>query len=413
MRLLFISNFYPPLNIGGYEQWCQEVAEGLRDRGHQVDILTSRYGNDQNATLDPSWVHRTLYLEMEINSLQNNLKFFTSHRTREKTNLQELRRLIETNNPDAVLVWGMWNLSLNIPTLAEQLRPGKVVYYLGDYWPLLPSQIETYWTIPARSWKTYFPKRLLRPIALRLLAREVKPKISIDKAIFATNFLRDEYIRTGITVKDSSIIYGAVDTSPYVSLDKLNDKMDSITTLLYIGRLTQDKGVHTCIQAMGIINNSTANGQFDLIIVGSGDKEYETYLCNLAKDEKVDDRVVFKGARPKSELPEMYRDADIFLFPSIWPEPFGRVLVEAMAAGLPVIGTAVGGTAEILRDGENGLTFTPDNPQSLATQITRLIEMPELRMRLVESGGKTALEKFDLHRMISELEIYLQTIVDS
>lgn len=411
MRLLFISNFYPPLSIGGYEQWCQEVADGLRERGHQVEILTSRYDRGKKETPDPPWIHRSLFFEMEINSLAGNLRSLTAHRIRRNGNLKEIHRSVETIAPEAIVIWGMWNLSPDIPALAEQLRPEKVIYYLGDYWPLLPAQMETYWTIPARSWKTALPKRLLKPLALRVLTQGAKPGLFLNHAIFATKFLRDEYLRNGVPIKNETIIYGAVDTSPYIAIDKPTDQRHSRITLLYVGRLTQEKGVHTCIQALGMMSNSATNKPINLMIVGSGDSEYETYLRNLAMDKQVGEQVEFLGARPKSELPGIYRDGDIFLFPSIWPEPFGRVLVEAMAAGLPVIGTTVGGAAEILIDGVNGLTFTPDEPESLAAQITRLIEMPELRMRLADAGRKMAVEKFDLHRMVSEIEIYITSIV--
>lgn len=411
MRLLFLSNFYPPISRGGYEQWCQEVADEFRDRGHEVTILTSRHGLNQITSPEPSWIHRTLYLEMEINSLLNSFYFFTSRRAHQNANLEELRRVIIQTRPDVILVWGMWNISRLIPALAEQLMPNRVVYYLGDYWPLLPDQFENYWLHPGRNWKTSLPKRLLKPLALKTLAGENQPILSFGHAGFATNFLREEYIRRGLIISNSIIIYGAADTKPYISLDKPEDPCDVSISLLYVGRLTHDKGVHTCIQAMGILRNHMPDRSVNLIIVGSGDIEYETYLENLAISVQVRDRVIFMGSLPKEELPEIYRKADIILFPSIWPEPFGRVLIEAMAAGVPVIGTAVGGAAEILYDEENALLFPPGDPAALASQIVRLIDNPDLRQKIVGAGRKIAVGKFDIRRMVRDIEAYLQDIV--
>jgi glycosyltransferase involved in cell wall biosynthesis len=86
------------------------------------------------------------------------------------------------------------------------------------------------------------------------------------------------------------------------------------------------------------------------------------------------------------------------------------VIVEAMASGVVVVGTPVGGAAEILVDGENALTFTPDDPASLASQLKRLIESPELRGRLARSARQAAVDKFDIRRMTAEIETYLQGI---
>lgn len=411
MRLLFLSNFYPPISRGGYEQWCHEVVDGLRDRGHQVIVLTSRHKNGDQTILDHAWVHRKFFLEMAIDSLWNGLIFFTTRRRCEDTNLHELQRTIDSYKPDAILVWGMWNLSRKIPALAEQLLPGKVAYYFGDYWLFLPGQMETYWNLPSRSWITTLPKVVLKPFALRLLVREDKPKLMVENAIFPSNYLRDEYISKGMIIKNVSVIYGAADTRIFIPPDKPNDNRNDITNLLYVGRLTQDKGVHTCIQALTILTEEFNDRNINLLIVGSGERDYELYLRSLAQEKLVENRVFFMGSKSKSELPKIYHTADIFLFPSIWAEPFGRVLVEAMASGLPVVGTAVGGAAEILRDGENALLFMPGNPEAMAAQISRLIRSPELRKHMIEAGRITA-DKFDIQRMVGEIEVYLKRLVD-
>jgi len=83
-----------------------------------------------------------------------------------------------------------------------------------------------------------------------------------------------------------------------------------------------------------------------------------------------------------------------------------------MASGVAVVGTAVGGASEILIDEVNTLTFTPDDPVDLADQLKRLIESPSLRQQLTEEGARTALDKFDIQRMIGEIDEYLQTMVN-
>lgn len=414
MRLLFLTNFYPPASRGGYEQWCQEVAEDLRDRGHEVVVMTSTHGQTELLEPEPAWIRRELHLEMELASLRNSLQFFTSRKARERENLIRLRQLVASFGPDAVLIWGMWNLPCSLPALAEKLKPGRVAYYMGDYWPTLPSQFEFYWQAPARNWATGVPKLLLKPVADRILAGEKPPALRFEHVIFPTAFMQAELKRKGVSPQETRIIYGAIDTSRYPYRNGLSEaEPDDLLSLLYIGRLTPDKGAHTAIEALGYLARQCGFNQLKLTIVGTGEPDYEAHLRQLARQEKIESAVTFLGAQPKEAIPALYHQADIFLFTSIWPEPFGRVLVEAMASGVAVVGTATGGAAEILVENQNALLFAPDDAVGLATQVARLVESPSLRQQLTKAGRQTALAKFDLQRMTTEIETYLRLIVNS
>jgi glycosyltransferase involved in cell wall biosynthesis len=120
--------------------------------------------------------------------------------------------------------------------------------------------------------------------------------------------------------------------------------------------------------------------------------------------------VKFLPAQPKEKLPALYQQADVFLFTSIWPEPFGRVIVEAMASGVTVIGAATGGAAEIMSDRRNALLFTPGDSADLAAKLKMLIENPALHDTLGKAGRETAITKFDIQRMTTGIEDYLQTL---
>jgi glycosyltransferase involved in cell wall biosynthesis len=408
MHILFLSNFYPPASYGGYEQWCQEVADGLRDRGHDVLVLTSTHGRGASHICDPAWVRRELHLEMEFASLRNAFQFFTARKRRELENLSLLRMVVENHKPDAILIWGMWNFPRSLPALAEELMPGKVAFFIGDYWTTLPSQLENYWNAPARDPLTGFPKLILRPLARQILAREPRPALQLEHVLFPSMFMWEELRRKGVSPKNTAIIHGAIDTRPY--LGRRNGRKSDFISLLYIGRITREKGVHTAIEAVAKLVHEHGLRILKLTIVGDGDADYVSHLHRLVDQKNIASFVTFQPAQPKETLPALYQSSDILLFTSIWAEPFGRVIVEAMASGVVVVGTAVGGAAEILVDGENALTFTTDNPISLASQLKRLIELPDLRERLATSARQTAVDKFDLRRMTKEIESYLQDI---
>jgi len=408
MRILFLSNFYPPASRGGYEQWCQEVLDGLRSRGHIVEVVTSEHGKSSLRTSDPAWVHRSLHLEMELASLKNAFQFFTHRKKREQANLKYVGDFIERFKPDIVFIWGMWNLHYSIPALIEKQMTSRVVYYMGDYWPTLPNPFENYWNAPPRSFLTGLPKLLLKPFAQASLAREKRPDIKLGHVLFPSVFMQNEFKQKGIVPPHTKIVYGSIDTKSYVNSHK--KQVDGLS-LLYIGRLSQEKGVHTAIQAVGILGRDYGFKNIKLTIVGDGEPEFETYLRQLVTQENVASFVTFVPAQPKEALPALYQQADVFLFTSIWPEPFGRVIVEAMASGLVVIGAPVGGAAEILKANENALTFMSDDPSSLAQQLRKLSEAPVLYEQLTKAGRKTAVQQFDLQRMTNEIETYLQALI--
>lgn len=411
MRLLFISNFYPPLGRGGFEQWCQEVAEGLRERGHDVLVLTSRHAIRNVNLNDPAWIRRELHLEMELASLRNAVRFFTHRRQRERENLELLKQTIEQFSPDAILIWGMWNLHRSLAALAEEMMPERTAYYMGDYWPTLPSQFEEYWRTSARNLLTALPKAMLKPLALSILRREKQPALHLAHVIFPSVFMREEFIRRGVSFQKAAIIYGAIDTALYRNQKGSSSGRKEILQLVYVGRLTHEKGVHTAIEAVSLLVHERHFKKLSLTIVGDGEPAYQAFLHQLVRDRRIESFVTFMPAQPKEALPALYCQADILLFTSIWDEPFGRVIVEAMASNLIVVGAACGGAAEIMLDGENALTFPPGDAAALARQLWRLIESPELGERLRQAGSRTAYERFDIERMRTEIEAYLQLLV--
>jgi glycosyltransferase involved in cell wall biosynthesis len=289
------------------------------------------------------------------------------------------------------------------------LRPNRVAYYIGDYWPTLPSQYQFYWEAPAQSRWSALPKHLLGAVALQMLAHEPQPELEFTHAIFPTAFMEQELLNQGLCPKQSKVIYGAIDTSQY-RFDMVKKRRDSTLSLLYVGRLIHDKGVHTAIEALEKLVHQYEFQNIKLNIVGSGNREYETYLHQLVQQHSLHPFVSFLGPKPKNEIPNLYQQADIFLFTSIWQEPFGRVIVEAMASGVVVIGSATGGATELIKNEETGLVYPHGDANSLATRILNLVNTPDLQHKLAFNAHRTALKNYDIKQMTIEIESYLKKI---
>jgi glycosyltransferase involved in cell wall biosynthesis len=148
-----------------------------------------------------------------------------------------------------------------------------------------------------------------------------------------------------------------------------------------------------------------------LDIVGRGAPDYETYLRELVKQHHLSQNVFFRDRVHHSEMPAMLAQYDALIFSSEWEEPFARTVLEAMAAGLVVIGTTTGGTAEILVEGKTGLTFPAGNAEVLADQIRRLSNDTKLRQKLARDGRQSVNKYFTFTRMVNQIEAALQTVL--
>jgi glycogen synthase len=405
MRILFLSNFFPPARPGGYTQWCHEVAERLGERGHTIGVLTSRHERAKAPASEQN-IYRLLHLEGDLAYYQP-LHFFTRWKKQHRENLVFLEHTVKDFAPDLIFVWGMWALSKALPALAEQLMPGRVVYYLSDYWSSALDMHTTYWQSPAQHWPMQVTKRVLSKVAMSMLAKEGQSDdLKLEQVICVSARVRDLLVEAGLPIQHARIIHGGTDIERFLDVRK-RDYLSGHLKLLYAGQLVRHKGVHTAIEAMARLVNKRRINQITLTLVGSGHPDYEAFLRDLVETEHLDDFVTFHKPVSKDKMPAVFQQFDVLIFPSTYEEPLARVTQEAMAAGLVVVGTTTGGTKELLRDGETGLTFAPEDADGLAEQVTRLIIDPDLCCRLAQAGRQTVLENFTLGRMAQQIEDYL------
>src|SRR5215207_9286382 len=404
MRILFLSNFYPPARPGGYTQWCHEVTERLAERGHTIGVLTSCYELARAPAREQN-IYRLLHLEGDLAYYQP-LQFFTRWKNQHRENLVFLEQTVNDFAPDLIFVWGMWALSKALPALAEQLLPGRVVYYLSDYWLSAIDMHTTYWQSPVRRWPMQVLKQVLSKVAMSILAKESRPDLRLEQVICVSARVRDLLVKAGLPIEHACIIHGGTDIERFPGVHK-RDYRSRPLKLLYAGQLVQHKGVHTAIEAMVKLVKEHRTGQVHLTLVGSGHPDYEAALRHLVKRKGLDDYVTFHSPVSKDEMPALLQQFDILIFPSIYEEPLARMTQEAMVSGLVVIGTTTGGTKEILRDGETGFTFAPEDADGLARQVTRLILDPDLCNHVAEAGRQMVLENFTLGKMVQEIEAYL------
>ncbi len=408
MRILFVSNYYPPESFGGYELWCQEVAQRMVERGHQVWVLTSRSRALAETCPDgPVSVLRRLNLEV-IGGLKSTLWRVVARRRLEAENQGVLEELAEQFSPDVVLAWGLWNVPRAVPLWLEAQYPGRMAYYISDYWPTLPSAELQQLEAPSRRALLGLPKRLAAAAA-KVWIGEARPRmLRFENPICVTQSVRDSLVAAGIPVAHGPVIYGGTDPGEFQAAGAREFPESGPLKALFLGRLHPDKGVHTVVDALAILNGKSPEVTLD--IYGRGEAGYCSALERKIKMHSIGGRVRMHEPVARAEIPELLSRYDVLVFASEWDEPFGRVLTEGMAAGLCVVGTRTGGAAEILKEEVNGLSFPPGDAEALARQLERLATEPELRRRLVKTASAEVRERFSLARMVAEVEAFLRRL---
>lgn len=399
LRVLMVTDRYPPLLTGGYEIACHAVAERLRGRGHDVSVLASNYGLD-GKTRTEGHVRRVL------------------HRPQDSADLFELGRWEIADNSllrraasgrDVVYAWNMAQLFASLhATLRRTGRP--VVYAIQDLW--IPdhlargARLREAWLKRGTGRLRSFGKALVRS-ALRLLdPRWLAPLSSEDvdlrHAVFCSRFRRDQHERAGLAFRDAQVIYNGVDLELFRGEP---EPPPQELRILYLGRLVKEKGVHTLLDGVTRLLAEGIRARVTIVGVPGHPPEY----VRAIKDQAY---ALGSAARlldpvPNLETPALYRAHDVLVFPSIGAEGFPMALIEAMACGIAVVSTVTGGSAEILEDGSNCLTFPAGDAAALAARLRRLASEPKLGRELAARAQAEVRARFDIEAIADQTLAYL------
>lgn len=162
--------------------------------------------------------------------------------------------------------------------------------------------------------------------------------------------------------------------------------------VVFAGRLVPSKGVDVLIRAMADVNA-------ELVICGDGREQEE--LQSLAQRLGVASRIQFKGWMGADELADELANASLLAVPSVWPEPFGIVGIEALAAGRPAIGSATGGIVDWLEDGVCGLRVAPGDAGALARALAELLDDPDRQRAMGAAGREVVAARFSSERHVA------------
>jgi glycosyltransferase involved in cell wall biosynthesis len=226
------------------------------------------------------------------------------------------------------------------------------------------------------------------PTSNRILQYFLK---KIDQLIALSTAVRSVYVEQGYDSTHIEVIPNMVDPSFSVTGSNIIQSQNSERKILYVGELSEKKGVDHLIRAISRLPDT-----YHLTVVGDGAQR--EYLEELIVDLGIRDQVTFKGQVSYKRIPQQYSLADVFVHPGVWPEPFGRTVLEAMQASLPVVCTRIGGPADLIQESE--LQVPPANTKALSMAIEQAYRQ---RDEIGEQNRRYVASKFTPDAIINQI----------
>jgi glycosyltransferase involved in cell wall biosynthesis len=286
------------------------------------------------------------------------------------------------------LIYANTQKALVIGALASFLSWRPLVYHLHDI--LSPEHFS----------------KTNRTIAVTLANRFAKLIIANSQAS------KTAFIEAGGSGDLVEVVYNGFDSKSYqtnaAQVKQLRQELQLENKFIigHFSRLSPWKGQHILIEAL-----AQSPEEVTVILVGDalfGEQEYVQQLHQQIAKLKLENRVKFLGFR--SDIPQLMSACDLVAHTSIAAEPFGRVIVEAMLSGKPVVAANAGGAIEIVEPSVNGFLVTPGKPQELAQIITTIVNEPSKTATLAENAHRNARERFDIEVINQQIAHLLKKI---
>ena len=384
MRILHVVTAFPRTADDVITPWLVELLQRLRAAGHEVEVFTSAYKGAGDQVFAGIPIHRFRYFFRRWENL-----------THEETAPDRMRRsLLYRLMPFWFVAAGMiaiWRLC--------RRRSYDVIHV---HWPLPLALFG--WAAqrarPAPIVTTFYGVELRWvKSALKPLKRFIVWAARRSARVVAISSYTAAELRELVDVPVEVIPYTAALPAP----ESRSQKAAGVPTVLFVGRLVERKGVAHLIEAVARLRERPLR----LVIVGDGPERPR--LEALARSSGALDRVEFRGRVSDAELQRAYRDADVFVLPSVLDargdtEGLGVVLLEAMNYGIPVIASRIGGIVDIVVEGETGLLVPPGDEAGLAAALDRVLGDPAFASRLGEAGRRRLAEQFSWDAIVSRLE---------
>ena len=376
-RILFTCDYFWPY-VGGAEISSYMTCRELSKQDWDIYVLTNLLPNTERrqSCNNVRIIRENLLVKGTRNVFQRMLFYLYS--------AFFIVRYISRIKPTVVLTQQL----IAIPTiLLSRLFRIPVIVIVRDYWPicyyrsLLKPNLEICTTydhcledvvVCARNSMKRHAKMantlsqlLAPPYSLLISAHSLLTRFTIKRSnafIVVSNFVKRALTSNGVPPQKIHVIYNPIDTN------KSQSTATSPPSILFVGSLELPKGVQNIVKAMPKVRERVRNAR--LFVVGAGPEKER--LKRLIKELHVENSVQLLGRISNDHLTKLYRSCSMVVVPSIWPEPFGRVVAEALSHGKPVVASNIGGIPELV-DQNSGILVPPNDESALADAVVSLL----------------------------------------
>ncbi|HKY89052.1 MAG TPA: glycosyltransferase family 4 protein [Candidatus Limnocylindrales bacterium] len=366
MKIGLVTPYIYPLP-GGVNDHVHHLYQELRERGHTVRIVTASHGLQPSQDGDVIRIGKGI--SVPSNGSMGNItvspRFNSQVRTLLDAERFDLLHFHEPFVPFLSLVLLDQSRSVNVATF-HAYAGWSLAYQFG------------------RRVLGHYGRRLHGRIAVSAAARH-----------FADRYFPGDY----------KVIPNGVDISRFEAAEPIERWRDGIRNIFFVGRLENRKGVMDLLKAYRLLRK--AGCECRLLLAGAGplEKQVRRYLLTRRTGG-----VELLGRISDTEKARLFATADVFVAPATGRESFGIVLLEAMAAGKPIVASDIHGYRSVVRRGEQGLLVPPQNPRALAGALARLLSDDALRERMGASG-RERVRQFSWESVTAKVEAYYEFVI--
>lgn len=397
MKILYVNTLYSPDIMGGAEISIKLLVEGMRSQGHEVVVVSLRpKGHTGQDEVDGVPVYRY--------ALKNLYWPYVKRRPRAPIRLAwhwidrdnramagQLAQVLRQERPDVVSCHNLAGWSIAVWDAVRQ-QGIPLVQVLHDLYLLCANSDMYRGDNPCVG-------RCLRCHLLRFSHAKRSSRLDAVVGISYTVLKRFERFGYFDGIR-KEVIYNA----RFIE-DKGRQRSRKGTFLVgYLGTLSAKKGVHWLIDQF--IKHIDKESNAELLIAGAGQEEYVGELRRLASS---DERIRFLGYQSSADF---YAKIDLLVVPSLWEEPLGMVAIEALAHHIPVVANEIGGLAETVKHGQNGLLVHAQDASSLGRALKDLMGDSVLYERLASQARASVVPQLSVGRMVGEYGALLEEIVE-
>lgn len=401
MKILFLSDDFPPDNLGGAGVVAYNLAETIKELNHDVYVISTTQNKNQEGSCfqDGFKVYR-IYSQYH----RRWRAYFSLYNPQ---TVNKVSKIIAEVKPDVVHAHNIhYHLSYYCLKIAK--KSGAKVFLtahdvmLFNYGKIkIPKEAtcQNYWDYCRLSILGQIKefKKRYSPVRNLVIRRYLKKYV--DKIIAVSDALKKVLILNGITNVET--VHNGINVGEYeinqeaVSVFKKNNGLGNQKIILFGGRISEEKGINQAIESFGLILKEFPESLF--VVAGSGGADFNKSILSIK----------FLGWLNQEDMKLAFAASDVVLFPSICFDTFGMVVLEAMAAKKPVIGTCFGGAREVVVDGETGYIVNPYSIKTMADKIVDFLKNKEKAQEFGQRGYGLARNFFSLQQQAQKyLDLY-------